>query len=239
MRPPLQRRGHCRSISHGGTSAQASIFHPAVPVKTENYPNILSGNWPKLAPKLCPEKELCFYIHVTKQIYAFLYFLATSGKQNNTSPQTTGKNKVHTERSSNESESIQTQVQKQPTNFSELEKQAQQIQPIHALPSALKKSSAFPATHRRVFSHGQITFSSPPNTMGETIITQSELPPSDTCSNITNSKLYKNEECQVPKTSNHMPPTAFKKGHRRGDSKTDFILPPGHEERERKRALQR
>ena len=165
--------------------------------------------------------------------------LATSGKQNNTSPQTTGKNKVHTERSSNESESIQTQVQKQPTNFSELEKQAQQIQPIHALPSALKKSSAFPATHRRVFSHGQITFSSPLNTMGETIITQSELPPSDTCSNTINSKLYKNEECQVPKTSSHMPPTAFKKGHRRGDSKTDFILPPGHEERERKRALQR
>ena len=75
--------------------------------------------------------------------------------------------------------------------------------------------------------------------MGETIITQSELPPSDTCSNITNNKPYKNEECQVPKTSNHMPPTAFKKGHRRGDSKTDFILPPGHEERERKRALQR
>ena len=68
MRPPLQRRGHCRSISHGGTSAQASIFHPAVAVKTENYTNILSGNWPKLAPKLCPENDKNnVYIHVTKQ----------------------------------------------------------------------------------------------------------------------------------------------------------------------------
>ena len=124
-------------------------------------------------------------------------------------------------------------------NFSELEKQAQQIQPVHALPSVLKKSSAFPATHRRVFSHGQITFSSPQDTMGGTTITQSELPPNDTCSNTLNSQPYNNENCQVPKTSVPLPPTALKKGHRRGDSKTDFILPPGHEERERKRALQR
>ena len=60
MRPPLQRRGHCRSISHGGTSAQASIFHPAVAVKTENYTNILSGNWPKLAPKTLSRERIMF-----------------------------------------------------------------------------------------------------------------------------------------------------------------------------------
>ena len=160
--------------------------------------------------------------------------------QNNISQATTNDNIVNTESLSNESESINTQVQKQPANFSELEKQAQQIQPVHALPSALKKTSAFPATHRRVFSHGQITFSSPLNTMGETTITKSEFPPSDTCANtLNNSQLQKNESCQVPKATVHLPPTAFKKGHRRGDSKTDFILPPGHEERERKRALQR
>ena len=160
--------------------------------------------------------------------------------QNNISQATTNDNIVNTESLSNESESINTQVQKQPANFSELEKQAQQIQPVHALPSALKKTSAFPATHRRVFSHGQITFSSPLNTMGETTITKSEFPPSDTCANtLNNSHLHKNESCQVPKATVPLPPTAFKKGHRRGDSKTDFILPPGHEERERKRALQR
>ena len=67
MRPPLQRRGHCRSISHGGTSSQASIFHPAVAVKTENSPNTLSGNWPKSALKLCPENQDYVYRHVTKQ----------------------------------------------------------------------------------------------------------------------------------------------------------------------------
>ena len=159
--------------------------------------------------------------------------------QNNTSQLTKKDNNVNIQSPSNESESIQTQVQQQPTNFSELEKQAQQIQPVHALPSVLKKSSAFPATHRRVFSHGQITFSSPQDTMGGTTITQSELPPNDTCSNTLNSQPYNNENCQVPKTSVPLPPTALKKGHRRGDSKTDFILPPGHEERERKRALQR
>ena len=159
--------------------------------------------------------------------------------QNNDSQPTKKDNTIDIKSPSTESESIQTQVQQKPINFSELEKQAQQIQPVNALPSALKKTSAFPATHRRVFSHGQITFSSPLNTMGGTTITQSELPPNDTCSNTLNSQSYSNEDCQVPKTSVPLPPTALKKGHRRGDSKTDFILPPGHEERERKRALQR
>jgi hypothetical protein len=125
--------------------------------------------------------------------------------------------------------------------LTELEKHAQQIEPIHALPSALKKSSAFPSTHRRVFSHGQITFSSPPNTMGETVITGSELLPNVASSNTSETGICKKEEeCHnVTKNTVNLPPTAFKKGHRRGDSKTDFILPPGHEERERKRALQR
>ena len=141
---------------------------------------------------------------------------------------------------SEESEPISAQVQKHHTNLTELEKQAQQIQPIHALPSALKKSSAFPSTHRRVFSHGQITFSSPPNTMGETVMTGTELLPNVASTNKSETGMHIREECQnIGKTAVHLPPTAFKKGHRRGDSKTDFILPPGHEERERKRALQR
>ena len=142
---------------------------------------------------------------------------------------------------SEESELISTQVQPQPMNSTELEKQAQQLQPIHALPSALKNSSAFPATHRRVFSHGHITFSSPLDTMGETVVTGSELLPNPTSSNTSKAQLHKgDEECHnVSISTVPLPPTAFKKGHRRGDSKTDFILPPGHEERERKRALQR
>ena len=77
--------------------------------------------------------------------------------------------------------------------------------------------------------------------MGETVITGSELLPNVSSSNTSEAHISKREEeCHnVPKTAAHLPPTAFKKGHRRGDSKTDFILPPGHEERERKRALQR
>ena len=121
------------------------------------------------------------------------------------------------------------------------ELEAQQIQPTHALPSALKKSSAFPTTHRRVFSHGQITFSGSLDTMGETVITGSELLPNGNKLNTCKASVFKaDEEYNKPhKDLPHLPPTAFKKGHRRGDSKTDFILPPGHEERERKRALQR
>ena len=140
-------------------------------------------------------------------------------------------------------EELSSEAQKrQPTKSTELENEAQETQPTHALPSALKKSSAFPATHRRVFSHGQITFSSPFNTMGETVLTGSELLPNASTSTASKPHIYKDDEDnhKLPnKTISHIPPTAFKKGHRRGDSKTEFILPPGHEERERKRALQR
>ena len=140
-------------------------------------------------------------------------------------------------------EVISNEAQKrQPTESTELENEAQETQPTHALPSALKKSSAFPATHRRVFSHGQITFSSPLNTMGETVVTGSELLPNASTSTTSKPHIYKDDEDnhKLPnKNISHIPPTAFKKGHRRGDSKTEFILPPGHEERERKRALQR
>ena len=142
---------------------------------------------------------------------------------------------------SKESEGSTTQVQRQPTNLTELEMQAQQIQPIHALPSALKKSSAFPAAHRRVFSHGQITFSCPSDTMGEAVVTRPEILTNATNSNRNKAQVYKGEDDinEISNVSGHPPPTAIKKGHRRGNSKTDFILPPGHEERERKRALQR
>ena len=43
MRPPLQKRGHSRSVSHGGTSIHASAFYPSVAAKSEKYPDISSG----------------------------------------------------------------------------------------------------------------------------------------------------------------------------------------------------
>lgn len=61
--------------------------------------------------------------------------------------------------------------------------------------------------HRRVFSHGQIPFSKD-GTLG--------LEAADMTSETTDS---------------------YQKGHKRSGSKTDFILPPGHEERERKRSV--
>ena len=78
--------------------------------------------------------------------------------------------------------------------------------------------------------------------MGETVLTGSELLPNASTSTTSKPHIYKDDEDnhKLPnKNISHIPPTAFKKGHRRGDSKTEFILPPGHEERERKRALQR
>ena len=85
----------------------------------------------------------------------------------------------------------------------------QQTAPVLPGPSVLKKTSAF--THRRVFSHGQIKFN-----------TDSVVP----------------DEEEVAMTASGDPPPTTK-GHRRQGSKTEFILPPGHEERERKRNLQR
>lgn len=77
--------------------------------------------------------------------------------------------------------------------------------------------------------------------MREAVVTGSELLSNTTNSNITEAQLNKgvDDDHEVSEVSGHLPPTAFKKGHRRGGSKTDFILPPGYEERERKRALQR
>ena len=123
--------------------------------------------------------------------------------------------------------------------MTKLERQAQQIPPIHALPSALKKNPAFSTAHRRVFSHGQITFSNHSEAMGERAAIGSELVSTQSNSNKTSAQFYSNDFATSNELSRNIPPTLIKKGHRRAGSKTDFILPPGHEERERKRALQR
>lgn len=83
-------------------------------------------------------------------------------------------------------------------------------------PSALKKASQ----HRRVFSHGQITFSTHTDIAvlgGDGHAHQTPAPPTTMA---------------TQKSSG---------GHRRTGSKTEFILPPGHEEREKKKrsSLQR
>ena len=122
--------------------------------------------------------------------------------------------------------------------MTKLERQAQQIPPIHALPSALKKNPAFSTAHRRVFSHGQITFSNHSEAMGERAAIGSELVSTQSSSNKTSTQFY-NNDVATNELSTNLPPALIKKGHRRAGSKTDFILPPGHEERERKRALQR
>lgn len=96
-------------------------------------------------------------------------------------------------------------------------------------PSVLKTGSSTVAArsaaakhHRRVFSHGHITFGDP-------------LASTTAASAASASNQVENEDGIIVQA---MPPKSG--GHRRTASKTDFILPPDHEERERKRnSLQR
>ena len=78
-------------------------------------------------------------------------------------------------------------------------------------PSALKKSAL--KGHRRVFSHGQIQFAKDPVAAG------------------SSGGLDPGGDMIHPESA------GGHKGHKRTSSKTDFILPPGHEERERKRSI--
>ena len=86
-------------------------------------------------------------------------------------------------------------------------------------PPALKSTTTTAATrlvqqHRRVFSHGHISFGG--------------------------QEVQENSSSPVKSTEDGMPPRSGGHGHKRTASKTDFILPPDHDEREKKRSsLQR
>ena len=46
MRAPVQKRGHCRSVSHGGTTTQtSSVFNPSLGTMAEKYPSYSKGNF--------------------------------------------------------------------------------------------------------------------------------------------------------------------------------------------------
>ena len=44
MRPPIQKRGHSRSISHGGIiNPDSAFFNPCLAITSESYPNYNEG----------------------------------------------------------------------------------------------------------------------------------------------------------------------------------------------------
>jgi len=93
------------------------------------------------------------------------------------------------------------------------EEEATSVKKVPPPLSAVAKRPALRAVgagHRRVFSHGQIPIGGPAATM-EAAATGDRASSAATAS----------------------------RGHRRVGSKTDFILPPGHEERERRRSVTR
>ena len=83
------------------------------------------------------------------------------------------------------------------------------------------KSCVLPlsAGHRRIFSHGQIAFHDDPSAM----TTGDPSGGSGAAGGDTGDPAANAAKIMM------------EKGHKRSQSKTEFILPPGHEERERRR----
>ena len=106
-------------------------------------------------------------------------------------------------------------------------------------PSVLKKTSAFAQQHgghRRVFSHGQIKF----NTDGvAAAVASSTGSTAETTSTAAAAAAAQTDhDIMIGPTAaaaDGLVTASSAKGHRRQGSKTEFILPPGHEERKRNR----